>query len=126
MRAYVPSVARRSMSGQGWFSSVLLLSSLCLLQRQALVRGAPFDGIVEGLPPGFMFGTASAAYQVSSDPAEDVFKYRPHTPATGDVGVYVALQTTTTVGALALVSGRAFWGLCPMTDENTPPTAVGA
>jgi len=65
-----PPAWRRSTCGRGagWSASLsLLLAALSclLLQRPACwVRGARFDGIVEGLPPGFVFGTASAAYQV--------------------------------------------------------------
>lgn len=57
----------------GWSAS-LLLSLGCFLQRPAWVSGAPLDGIVEGLPPGFVFGTASASYQVRSDPAGGLLK----------------------------------------------------
>lgn len=56
-------------------SPVALLLLLLLLRGSALAATGPdledFSQIVDGLPPGFMFGTASAAYQAS--PGVDLY-----------------------------------------------------
>lgn len=43
---------------------VLVLLGGCVVRRVECKHDARFDGIIDGLPPGFVFGTASAAYQV--------------------------------------------------------------
>lgn len=43
---------------------LLVLLGGCLMQPVECDHDAEFDEIIDGLPPGFVFGTASAAYQV--------------------------------------------------------------
>lgn len=55
--------------GGGTLLFLFVLGGCCVLQQQVecstQVEDYDYGPIVEGLPPGFIFGTASAAYQVS-------------------------------------------------------------
>lgn len=43
---------------------LLVLLGGCIMGRVEGDHDSQFDGIIDGLPPGFVFGTASASYQV--------------------------------------------------------------
>lgn len=64
---------QRQKCGQGGGSLILLLVLLggCIVQQQVECKhdhgDYDFDPIINGLPPGFVIGTASAAYQASSE-----------------------------------------------------------
>lgn len=53
--------------GLGSVLWLLVLIGGCVVQRAECKHDSQFDKIIDGLPPGFVFGSASAAYQVGTE-----------------------------------------------------------
>lgn len=57
-------IMRAGERGVGSVLWLLVLLGGCIVQRVECKHDSQFDKIIDGLPPGFVLGTASAAYQV--------------------------------------------------------------